>query len=212
MKTTRRYFSNIIGFNDILFNLLLFFVVMMVLMMLMIVNPEKEISPVENKAEFLMTLEWNHDSDDDVDIWARDPSNRVLFFRYRETGLMHLDRDDLGKGTDSYETSVGQYEFLDINREILTIRGIVPGWYTFNIQYYRKDTKYKKTSIIAIVEVIKLNPFKMITKRKIKLSIVGEEYTVVNFRLDEDGNVIEQNSNFESLFQQSLISEGAGPG
>ncbi|MEM7026462.1 MAG: hypothetical protein AAF637_28380, partial [Pseudomonadota bacterium] len=88
-----------VGFTDLLFNALLGFVVMFVLAYLLI-NPIAETGAVDAKAEILITLNWPDGRREDVDIYVEDPAGNLVWFRTREAGLMHLDRDDLGRSND----------------------------------------------------------------------------------------------------------------
>ena len=71
----RKYQSNL-AFVDFLFILLLAFISMFILALILI-NPVTKKSEVERKAEFLITLEWDKESRDDVDIWVEDPLGKV---------------------------------------------------------------------------------------------------------------------------------------
>ena len=75
----RQYSSNL-AFIDFLFILLLAFISMFILALILI-NPITKKSEVERRAEFLIVLEWDKNSADDVDIWVEDPSGQVLSFR-----------------------------------------------------------------------------------------------------------------------------------
>jgi hypothetical protein len=66
---SNRYGSNL-SFNDVLFNALLGFVVLFVLALLLI-NPITKKSDIPAKAEILITLEWEDESADDIDITAK---------------------------------------------------------------------------------------------------------------------------------------------
>ena len=61
------------------------------------------------------------DLDDDVDTYVEDPSGNLVAFMRREEGLMHLDRDDLGKRNDSVLPDYGVVEYTE-NRELVTLR------------------------------------------------------------------------------------------
>ena len=88
-----------VAFTDLLFNALLGFVVMFVLAFLLI-NPIAKSGAIDPKAEFLITLTWPDGRREDVDLYVEDPAGQLVWFRSREAGLMHLDRDDLGERND----------------------------------------------------------------------------------------------------------------
>ena len=83
-------------FHDLLFNSLMVFVCLFVVVLISI-NIQKQDNNTETKAEFIITVEWPTESNDDVDSYLQDPLGNIVYFRRREDGLMHLDRDDLGK-------------------------------------------------------------------------------------------------------------------
>ena len=126
-----------LGFTDLLFNALLGFVVMFVLAFLLI-NPIAKSGAIDPKAEFLITLTWPDGLREDVDLYVEDPAGRLVWFRSREAGLMHLDRDDLGERNDVIEVA-GRRVLNPLNLEIVSIRGILPGEYVVNLHLYRGD-------------------------------------------------------------------------
>ena len=98
MQMKKLYSCNT-SFLDLLFNMLLAFTAMFVLAFAMInVDKENKKSSVQVKAEYMITLSWNDEMDDDIDLYVEDPRGALACFRRREDGLMHLDRDDLEIG------------------------------------------------------------------------------------------------------------------
>ena len=93
-KKSKSYNSNT-SFLDILFNTLVGFVLLFIIAFLLI-SPVKKKKEIEQKAEYVITVTWPGKLSDDVDSWLEDPTGKVMYFRKREVGLMHLDRDDLG--------------------------------------------------------------------------------------------------------------------
>ena len=138
-KRPKSYNSNT-SFLDILFNTLVGFVLLFIIAFLLI-SPVKKKKEIEQKAEYVISVTWPGDLSDDVDSWLQDPTGKIMFFRRRETGLMHLDRDDLGTINDTqFVPGIGSVNY-PYNREITTIRGIMPGEYVFNVHLYRKRRK-----------------------------------------------------------------------
>ena len=143
-----------VGFTDLLFNALLGFVVMFVLAFLMI-NPVARTGAVDAKAEFLVTLSWPDGRSEDVDLYVEDPAGNLVWFRSREAGLMHLDRDDLGRSNDVIRVA-GREIVNPLNQEIVSVRGIQPGEYVVNLHLYR--TAPEARPVPATVRVEKLTP------------------------------------------------------
>ena len=139
---------------------------------------------VDAKAEFIITMEWADKSDDDVDMYLEDPVGNLSFFKAREVGLMHLDRDDLGSKNDRIQLADGTTYEVKENRETLTIRGIIPGEYTLNAHMYLRKDQGNKTKII--IKMVKINPtVKVIMIKEIELSKSGDETTAFRFILNK---------------------------
>ena len=178
-----------IGFTDLLFNALLGFVVMFVLAVLLI-NPIAKSGAVDAKAEFLITLSWPEGRREDVDLYVQDPAGEMVWFRSREAGLMHLDRDDLGERNDVIEVA-GRQVRNPLNQEIVSIRGILPGEYVVNLHLYRGDGAQP---VPATVKIEKLNPkVELVFFWPQTLIEQGDERTAARFSIGTDGRVRDVN-------------------
>jgi len=190
----RNYHTNL-AFLDLLFNTLLAFAALFILSIVLI-NPKKEDNNIEAKAEFIITVEWPSDLDDDVDTYVEDPSGNLVAFMRREEGLMHLDRDDLGMRNDSVLTDFGTIEYKE-NREIVTLRGIARGEYVVNVHMYMKRSD--AIEIPVVVKLEKLNPYRTVTINRVILLETGDEKTAFRFSLSPEGKVIDINNLSKSL-------------
>ena len=183
----RQYHSNL-PFIDLLFNILIGFVFLFIVSFLLI-NPIAKRADIEVKAEFLITVMWPDNLEDDVDTYVEDPAGNLVWFRSREPGLMHLDRDDLGKRNDEVVTAAGTILFPE-NREIVTLRGIVPGEYVVNIHMY---FKVGEEPVPVTVQIDKINPYSVVVRETIELKEKGEEITVTRFSVKSNGDIIDVN-------------------
>ena len=183
----RNYHTNL-AFLDLLFNTLLCFAALFSLAFILI-NPSKKNKNVDAKAEFIITVIWPSEMDDDVDTYVEDPEGNLIAFNRREQGLMHLDRDDTGLSFDTISTAFGIVEYKE-NREMVTIRGYVPGEYVVNVHMYTKRED-KETPVTIILE--KINPYKVVTGRNVVLKLRGDEKTAFRFTVDDEGKVIQTN-------------------
>ena len=115
---------------------------------------------------------------------------------------MYLDKDDLGYANDIVKNVDGTITKVNINREVVTIRGIIPGEYIINAHYYsarewqhdgRLNTNIKppkgKTLTVKI-ELHRVNPYKIWWIGEKTFTRRGQEETFVRFTLDPDGNQI----------------------
>ena len=183
----RNYHTNL-AFLDLLFNTLLCFAALFSLAFILI-NPSQKNKTVDAKAEFIITVIWPSEMDDDVDTYVEDPEGNLIAFNRREQGLMHLDRDDTGISFDTIATDFGLIEYKE-NREMVTIRGYVPGEYVVNVHMYTKRED-KETPVTIILE--KINPYKVVTGRNVVLKLRGDEKTAFRFTVDDEGKVIQTN-------------------
>ena len=114
-----------------------------------------------------------------------------MAFMRREQGLMHLDRDDLGKSNDIVQTPLGPIVHPE-NKEIVTLRGYMPGEYIVNVHMYTRNSEELTTEVY--VQLDKVNPvFKTVILKKVTLGDRGDEKTAFRFVLDKDGKVTEVN-------------------
>ena len=183
----RNYHTNL-AFLDLLFNTLLCFAALFSLAFILI-NPSQKNKTVDAKAEFIITVIWPSEMDDDVDTYVEDPEGNLIAFNRREQGLMHLDRDDTGISFDTIATDFGLIEYKE-NREMVTIRGYVPGEYVVNVHMYTKRED-KETPVTIILE--KINPYKVVTGRNVVLKLKGDEKTAFRFTVNDEGKVIQTN-------------------
>jgi hypothetical protein len=182
-----RYGSNL-SFNDVLFNALLGFVVLFVLALLLI-NPITKKSDIPAKAEIMIILEWDDDASDDIDIWIQGPlMGAPISFQNKHSGSMHLDRDDLGRSSDSMMID-GKKIVIRINREVVTMRGIIKGDYYINIHVYNKSRDTSPTKYT--VTLLDVNPYKEVYIIQGEVGSRGDIVRLPGFTLNEEGEVVD---------------------
>ena len=194
----RRTYSNNISFLDLLFNFLLATTVLLVIAVCFIIT-EKNEADIKTKAEFVITMTWNEDYNNDVDIWVQDPLENLLWFRKKEVGLMHLDRDDVGNRDDI--TISG--EVIKINQEIVTIRGNTEGEWIINVHLYKQRIK-QPTNVK--VTLIKLNPKAiLIFCKELQLIEFWQQVTLARLIMSESGEILQiDNGPFKDLIQERI--------
>lgn len=172
-------------FTDLLFNALLGFTFLF-LIAIMFMNPVAKKGIIDPKAEYIITIAWPDNSPDDVDTWVEDPNGNLIWFRNREAGLVHLDRDDRGLVNDTINVN-GEEIQNPLNQEVITIRGVVPGEYIVNVHYYATETGLP---LPVTVKVSKVNPaLEIVYYGDILLEKKGDEKTAVRFVIDKSGKV-----------------------
>lgn len=182
-----RNYSSGTSFLDLLFNSLLAFVGFFMIS-LMLIHEENESKPTTiQKVEFMVTVTWDAGNNDDVDAWMVDPLDNIVYFNRKEDGLMHLDRDDVGNKNDVINLPDGRTFHYKENREVINLRGIVPGEYVINVHMFAKrDPNGTKVN----VKLEKMNPYKVVYVRDVNLVNNGDEITVVRFKVNKEGDVI----------------------
>jgi len=201
-------YKSTIGFTDLLFNILVGFAFLFIIAFLLI-KPEAKKEDFERKAEFVVVMEWDHDQPDDIDLYVQDPTNSTVHFRLPITNFMYLDKDDLGYANDIVKNVDGTITKVNINREVVTIRGIIPGEYIINAHYYsaRKWTgqtlstnvdnsyelgKGKSTGkkLTVKIELYKVDPYKIWWIGEKTFTHRAQEETFVRFIIDPDGKQV----------------------
>ena len=191
-------FKSTTGLNDLLFNLLVGFVFLFVVAFLLI-NPPTKKEEAPKKAEYLIIIEWDTVSNDDIDLWVQDPSGTTVSFTRKEGGLLNLEKDDLGISNDQWITPEGERVTIPINREVVTMRGIVPGRYkiaahvySFRHVFERKGGKNVplEDSRTIVATLVKINPYGEKYRVSKTYTTRGQALTLFNFELDERGNLI----------------------
>lgn len=184
-----------VPFIDFLVGLLALFVLLVVCFLALISPDEEKDSGLDLKAEYIITSTWADAQDCDVDMWILDPLQKYTSFNHRSNGFITLDRDDRGILIDTETGPDGKtYTFPD-NKEMSTLRKIIPGEYTVNLHLYncRPDGKPKNAGdpyiLPVTLEIMKLNPkLESVFKKEIRFEKVWEEQTVVHFVIDNAGN------------------------
>jgi hypothetical protein len=165
---------------------------------LLAVNPEAKSGKVDTKAEFLITMSWPDNHPDDIDLYTEDPLGNIVWYHQREAGFMVLDRDDRGGINNSVMVN-GKKVTTPMRQETVSIRGIVAGEYTVNVNHYLATTGMP---VPVTVKVEKVNPtVQVVSYDTLTLDHTGEELTAVRFRVAKNGDVIDVNHREKSLIQ-----------
>jgi hypothetical protein len=190
-----------------LFNTLVGFVFLFIIAFLLI-NPNLKKADIKTKAEFVITVTWDDDSKDDVDTWLQDPAGNVLFFKQKEAGLAHLDRDDLGIINDTLTLDDGRKVEFKHNQELTTIRGFITGEWVLNVHMYSKRD-LNPTQVE--VRIDKLNPsVQTLFYKKIVMEARWEEVTVTRFVMTNQGDIISWDDLPKKLLKMASQPKGRG--
>ena len=190
-------------FTDLLFNALLGFAFMFAIAF-MLINSSEEEGNINTKAEVLISVQWPNEHPDDVDAVVEDPQGKLVWYHNRDSGLMHLDRDDRGNLADNINIK-GDVVSSPINQETVTVRGLQSGEYVINLLHYKSNFK---EPLPVTVKVEKLNPtVELIYYGQHFLNGVGDEITALRFLVNGDKEVAEINQLPKRLLTTALGSK-----
>ncbi|HZC37002.1 MAG TPA: hypothetical protein VE242_15360 [Chthoniobacterales bacterium] len=179
---------------DFLLGLVVVFVVLFQLS-LVVANDEaakaKE-DHLKNASLYLIKMSWPGESDDDVDLYVSDPAHHLVFFKAMQSGLMSLDRDDTGRGSNTVILPDGRKVMSAWNEERVTIRGIVEGEYIVNVHMYRKSSNPPTKVEVSLYKTDSSEDI-MVHQKVVTLSAERQEETAFRFTLTKDGNVVDIN-------------------
>lgn len=148
------------------------FVFMALFMLSTMDTPKPAAGVLTPKAEFLAELTWDDGSSSDIDLYAKGPDGKIVFFGSRKTEVMFLDTDNTGSGNGSV---------VD-RREVVTVRAIEPGSYYFGAHAYRLAGP-----VNVKLRVLKLNPYSVVSERAVTFDTQGQERTLAAMNVRADG-------------------------
>jgi hypothetical protein len=191
------------AFTDLLFNALLGFAFMFVAAFTLISDPN-DTGKIDSKAEVLITIRWEDRHPDDVDTLVEGPKGNLVWYHNRDTGLMHLDRDDRGLFADRVVLD-GVAVSNPINQETVTVRALQAGEYVVNLLHYQANYS---DPLPVTVKVEKLNPsVSLVYYGTRELTGVGDEQTAVRFTIDAQGEVSGTNELPKALLTKAVQSK-----
>lgn len=178
----RKYSSNL-AFVDLLFNMLVGFTCLFVIAFLMI-NPIAKQGTIDPPVMLMIEMEWNPDSNTDIDLWVNGPDGHSVGFSSRENGYITLKRDDLGKINDRYTVN-GEVHTIRRNYEIITMTALPDGDYTVNVHYFSGNGPVEPVNI----KITNLAHFDIAFEDEQDID-VRQEITFVTFKI-KDNKVVD---------------------
>ena len=159
---------------------------------------------MDTKAEILISIQWPDNHPDDVDAVIEDPQGGLVWYHNRDSGLMHLDRDDRGNLADNINIKGGVVS-NPINQETITVRGLQPGEYVVNLLHYKSNFD---EPLPVTVKVEKLNPsVELVYYGEHSLEGVGDEKTAIRFTVDGNKEISDLSQLPKKLLTKALGRE-----
>lgn len=168
--------------------LLFLAITVLVLFILMVIQVQQQAKGNRvDKAEYIIEMEWEDGSKNDIDLWVANPTGQISMFLQKDIGLLTLDRDDLGRENNTVVDIHGNVVENKMRREVTSIRAVMPGKYVVNgLLYSSRENAVTKVT----VKVRRLNPYVEIHESSHVFTKLKEEHTFVQFELNQAGDVI----------------------
>lgn len=168
-------------FRDVIMLALLGFVTIVVLL-LPHLNPPAKTEDISAPGNVVVELRWPDDVDADVDLWVQAPGDVPVGYSNKGGSVFNLLRDDLGHINDPGR----------LNYEVAFSRGRPAGEYTVNVHLYTNKQKSYPVEAEVYIGIKKLVTagITRISYKKVNLMEIGQETTVLRFKLDDDGDLI----------------------
>ena len=169
-------------FRDVIMLALLGFVTIVVLLLPHLNPPVETTEDVNAPGNVVVELRWPDEIDADVDLWVQAPGDQAVGYSNKGGRTFNLLRDDLGHVNDPGR----------LNYEVAYSRGRPAGEYTVNLHLYTNRQRVYPVEAEVYIGIKKLPTASIsrISYKKVKLLEVGQEMTVLRFKLDDDGDLI----------------------
>src|ERR1700760_1734619 len=165
---------------------------------LLAMNPETKQGKIDTKAEYIITLTWPDSHPDDIELYAENPLGNIVWYHEREAGFMVLDRDDRG-ALNNLNPENGRKVANPILQETISIRGILAGEYTVNVNYYLAT---QAAPVPVTVKIEKVNPHvEVVSYDTVMLDHMGQEKTAARFKIAANGDILDVSHRDKSLIQ-----------
>jgi hypothetical protein len=199
-KDKRREFAWI-PLVDILFNMFLGFIALFALAIVSQGKPTE--GNVILKGEYLVTMEWEPNSQADIDLFVRQGDNKVVSFIEKDIKSMTLDRDNMGSDDILRDANGDTIRNLP-KRELVTVRGITPGYYTVNAFLYADHGDVRPQHVMITIE--RLNPYMIVYQGEKTLTVDHREETFIRFKIMPGGTYQDKDEYYSDKFASKLVA------
>tara|TARA_Y200000002_G_scaffold382360_1_gene399138 strand:- start:1194 stop:1805 length:612 start_codon:yes stop_codon:yes gene_type:complete len=199
-RNTKRYLTTF-GFIDLLFNMLVGFVFLFFIAYILI-NPIADDGKIDPPDVAMLVIDWDDNSKLDIDIWVKDPKGNILSFTAKTHPGMHLEKDDIGGGNDTFEGKIVYTK----NQEVVHFTNLFEGKYLVNLHMYATHGGVLPADVI--VRFMTVKRYKYLGDKIIPLSKKGQEAGVMAFYVDDKGNIVKTVwQNNISIINRSMVGD-----
>ncbi|MBV8473328.1 MAG: hypothetical protein JO107_10540 [Hyphomicrobiales bacterium] len=155
--------------------------------------PQTKANGVQEKAEYLLSLEWDVSHDADVDIHLMPPSRKPVFYASRDVGCATLDRDNRGFIDSIITLADGSQTQVDSNKETIALRCVEPGHYDLGANLYADHDSaidHRAIGLKIHAEILGLNPsVRVVFAKDFVLDYVGQTVNWASFDMARNGQI-----------------------
>lgn len=167
-------------FSDVLFLAVAGFVCIILIIWPHINPPGKnDAEPLRPPGTLIVEIRWPDNYHTDVDLWVKAPHENPVGYSAKSGKTFNLLRDDLGQTNDT----------LGLNYENVYSRGIPVGEYQINVHLYSTGKSPPIPVKIKISKRMKNQTIRLFY-REVNLLFIGQEITVIRFRMDENARIV----------------------
>ena len=190
-----------LAFVDFLANLLLVFTVLFIISFVLI-RPKAAPPALRTPGLYAVEIRWPGKTDNDVDLYVRDPEKNVVYFANGTAGLLHLEHDDLGYPSAS--TSAGRLVKPRTNVERAVLRGVEAGQFVANVHLYRAGEGGGAVRVHASLWKL-IGADKPVATASILLRREGRERTAFRFTVTPAGELTGINRLPAALVREAVL-------
>jgi hypothetical protein len=141
-------------------------------------QPPRPADALRTSGEYAVVLTWPTKCDADLDLYIRQPTGAIIYFKRLNGSVVHLEHDDIP----------ALFGYLHGNRERAILRVIQEGEYTVNVQVYQMGKC--SPPVAARVELWKLRGRdRQVYAVSLSMSGAGNEKTAFRFSLRRNGDL-----------------------
>ncbi len=181
--------------------------ILLLIVVIFWMNPkaeDAEKSKMVPPGSILFEIEWPKEADTDVDLWVQGPDGPAVGYSNKGNKDLNLLRDDLGFTNDRS----GE------NREVTICRGTPVGEYIMNVHLYANKGNYPLPIIVkGRVTLMKKtgSGIDKVCEKEVQLKYLGDEITIVRFKVDQEGNLVADSVNdLQKKIRSTDSSSNAG--
>ena len=154
---------------------------------MLIAPPVKSKPSIDTLGYYAVVVTWRDGSTNDVDTYVEDPQDHIVYFANPQTGLMHLEQDDLGTGVSNTTSVNGRQVVVKQNQERVILQGIVPGEYIVNVHLYSQRQHTPEPVTIKLYRL--RGEDEVLITQHVVLQREGDQKTAFRFTLNSAGHM-----------------------